>query len=101
MLDLQQVHPEAPLAELSPDVGQRLGVDDAGPQLGQVPLAAIGMAVVELVGDGQAQHGVAEKLQPLVGRQPAVFVGVAAVRQRQGQQFVGQLNPEGVEQSLP
>ena len=58
------------------------------------------MTVVELVGDGQAQHGVAEKLQALVGRQPAVLVGIAAVGQRQLEQLIGQLDPERVEQGL-
>ena len=80
------------------DVGQRLGVDDAGAQFGQIALRAIGVPVVELLGDGQPEHRVAQKLQPLVGRQPAVLVGVAAVRQRHGEQLVGQLDPEGLEQ---
>ena len=56
------------------------------------------MAVVELLGDGQPEHGVAEELQPLVGGQPAVLVGVAAVRQRDGQQFIGQVDAQRLEQ---
>ena len=54
------------------------------------------MAVKQLLGDGQPEHRVAEELQPLVGRQPAVLVGVAAVRQRHGEQLVGQLDPQGL-----
>ena len=47
------------------------------------------------------EDGVAEKLQALVGGQPAVLVGVAAVGQRQGQQLVGQVDAERVEQGSP
>src|SRR6478735_7819657 len=46
-------------AEFASDIGEGLGVDDAGSQLGQITLGAVGVAVVELLGDGQAQHGVA------------------------------------------
>ena len=39
------------------------------------------MAAVERLGDDEAEHRVAEELQPLVGGQAAVLVGVRAVRQ--------------------
>ena len=48
----------------------------------------------QLVGDGQPEHRIAEELEPLVGRKPAVLVGIAAVGQRQGEQFIGQLDAE-------
>ena len=56
------------------------------------------MPVIELLGDGQPEHRVAEELQPLVGGQPAVLVGVAAVRQRDGEQFIGQVHAQRLEQ---
>jgi DNA transposition AAA+ family ATPase len=37
--------------------------------------------VVQRVGDDEAEHGVAEELQSLVRREPAVLVGVRAVGQ--------------------
>jgi hypothetical protein len=37
------------------------------------------MGAVEMVGDHQPEHGVTEEFEPLVGRQPAVLVGVRAV----------------------
>ena len=66
--------------------------------LARSPSERSGWRWIELVGDGQPQHRIAEELQPLVGRQPAVLVGVAAVRQRQGEQLVGQLDTERLEQ---
>jgi hypothetical protein len=39
------------------------------------------VGAVERLGDDDAEHGVAEELQPLVGRQAAVLVGVRAVRE--------------------
>ena len=35
---------------------------------------------LELLGHDQSEHGVAEELQPFVGRQAAVLVGVGTVR---------------------
>ena len=94
----QQVGAQAVVGQMPPDVGQRVGVDDAGAQLGQITLGAVGVAVVELLGDGQPEHRVAEELQALVGGQPAVLVGVAAVRERDGEQFVGQVDTQRLEQ---
>src|SRR3954452_23910568 len=37
------------------------------------------MAAVELLGDDQTEHRVAEELQPLVGRKAAVLVGEGAM----------------------
>jgi hypothetical protein len=44
-------------------------------------LGQVGVVVVERGGDHDAEHGVAEKLQPLVGGQATVLVGVGAVGQ--------------------
>ena len=49
----QQVGTETVVGKGAADVGQRLGVDDAGAQFGQIALRAIGVPVVELLGDGQ------------------------------------------------
>ena len=69
-------------AEVAADVGQRPHVDDRGAQLGQLALGQVGVAAEQRVGDDQAEHRVAEELQPLVGRQAAVLVRERAVRQR-------------------
>ena len=86
------------VAEPPGDAGQRRHVDDRGTQLGQLPLGEVRLAAVELVGDDEAEHRVAEELQALVGRQPAVLVGEGPVGQRQPEQAVGQLDAEGVAQ---
>ena len=75
-------------------VGQRAGVDDRGAQLGQLALGEVGVGPVERLGDDDAEHRVAEELQPLVGGQPAVLVGVRAVGQ-------GALEQLGVERRVP
>src|SRR4029077_913087 len=62
---------------------------------------AVGVTVVELLGDGQPEHRVAEEHQALVGGQPAVLGGVDAVRQRDGEQVVGQVDTECLEQGCP
>ena len=48
----------------------------------------------QLVGDGQPEHRIAEKLEALVGRKSAMLVGVAAVGQCQCEQLIGQLDAE-------
>src|ERR1700751_1661287 len=58
------------------------------------------MTVEQLVGDGEAEHRVAEELQALVGGKPTVLVGVAAVGQRQRQQLVGQLDAQRLGQGF-
>jgi hypothetical protein len=58
---------EALLGQIPRDFGQRLGVDDARPQFGQISLRALGMSVEQFVGDGQPEDSVAKKLQTLVG----------------------------------
>ena len=95
-----QVRAEPVVAEPGGHPGQRVHVDHAGPQLGQLPLGQVRVVAVEPLGDDDAQHRVAQELQPLVGGQPAVLVGVGAVGQRQGEQLVGDLDPERREQRL-
>src|SRR6202021_1011566 len=80
------------------NLGQRLRIDHACTHFRQVALRALGVPVEQFVGHGQTQHGVTQKLQAFIGRQAAVFVGVAAVSQRQRQQLVGQIDLQGVKQ---
>ena len=69
-------------ADAAADLGERAGVDHGRAQLGQPALGQVGVAQVERLGDDDAEHRVTEELEPLVGRQPAVLVGVGPVRQR-------------------
>src|SRR6478735_6473438 len=85
------VHAEADRAG---DVGQRAGVHDGGPQLGQAALREVAMGEVERLGDHHAEHRVAQELQALVGRQVAVLVGVRPVGQGKQQQL-------GVQDRIP
>ena len=71
----------SPTPDAAADLGQRTGVDDGGAQLGQPALGEVRVGEVEGLGDDHAEDRVAEELQPLVGRQAAVLVGVGAVRQ--------------------
>ena len=80
--------------DVAADLGQGAGVDDGGAQLGQPALGEVGVGEVERLGDDDAEHGVTEELQPLVGRQPTVLVGVRAVRQ-------GALEQLGVQHRIP
>ena len=94
----QQVRADAAVAEPAGDAGQRGHVDHGGTQLGQLALGEVGLAAVELVGDDQAEHRVAQELQALVGGQAAVLVRERPVGQRQAEQAVGQGDAEGVVQ---
>ena len=84
----QQVRADAALAQPPGDPGQRGHVDHGGTQLGQLALGEVGLAAVELVGDDQPEHRVAQELQALVGRQAAVLVREGPVGQRQPEQPV-------------
>ncbi len=61
---------------------QRAGVDHRGAELGQPSLGEVGVVGVERLGHDDAEHGVAEELQPLVGGEPTVLVGEGPVRER-------------------
>ncbi len=68
--------------ESATHVRQRTRVDHRGPQLGQLAFGQVGVGAVQRVGDHQAEHGVPEELQALVGGQTAVLVRVRTVGQR-------------------
>jgi hypothetical protein len=90
-----EVGAEAVVAQRGRHPGQRVHVDDARAQLGELSLREVGVIPVQPLGDDDRQHRVAEELQPLVGGQPTVLVGVGPVGQRKRQQVVGDLDAEG------
>ncbi len=67
--------------ERARDLGERLGADDGGAQLGELALGQVGVTREQRVGDDEAQHRVAEELEALVVGDPAVLVRERAVRQ--------------------
>jgi hypothetical protein len=74
LLALAQAH-VGPELEPAGDAGQGPHVDHRGAQLGQLALGQVGILPEEGVRHDQAEHRVAQELQPLVGRQAAVLVG--------------------------
>jgi hypothetical protein len=94
----QKVRADPAVAQPPSDPGQRGHVHDRGTQLGQLALGEVRLAAVQLIGDDQAEHRVAQELQALVGRQAAVLVGEGPVGQRQPEQAVGQLDAQGIPQ---
>src|SRR5207253_10405091 len=64
-------------AELARQLGERLGAHQARAQPRELSLGQRGVAAVELLGDGAAEHAVAQEFEPFV-----VQRAVAAVRQR-------------------
>ena len=69
-------------ADAAADACQRPGADDGGAALGQVPFGQGGVVTVQRVGYGEPQNGVAQELEPFVGGDAAVFVGVGTVCER-------------------
>ncbi len=66
-------------------VGQRRGVHHRRPQLGQLTLGKIGVGVVDVRGDRQADNSITKELEPLVRFGVVVLGAVAPVREREGQ----------------
>ena len=64
------------------DAREGPGADDGGTALGQVPFGQRGVVTVQRVGDREPQNGVAQELEPFVGGNAAVFVGVGTVCER-------------------
>ncbi len=58
--------------ELGGHLGQRGRAHDRRPHLGQLALGQSRVGAEDVVGDDQAEHGVAEELEPLVGLVPGV-----------------------------
>jgi hypothetical protein len=89
-----EVRAEPVLPEGGGHSGEGVHVHDARPELGQLPLGQLGVVAVEPLGDDDREHRVAEELQALVGGQPAVLVRVRAVRERQGEELLGDLHTQ-------
>ena len=70
----------------------------AARSLASCPSGSSGWLAEQRVGDDQAQDGVAEELQALVGRQAAVLVGVRAMGQRALEQLGVDVDAERLEE---
>jgi hypothetical protein len=68
------------------DLSERDARDQGGAPLREVALVEVGVVAVELDRDGLAEDRVAEELEALVVRDPAVLVGEGAVRERELEQ---------------
>src|SRR5215218_4559853 len=89
-------------AELAGHLGEHVHVHRGRPQLGQLALGQVGEGPVDDVGHDQAEDGVAQELQALVGGQAAVLVGVAAVREGPDVQLLtAEADPEGLLDRCP
>src|SRR5262245_13898233 len=89
--------------DLPGDLGEHLTVDDRGAQLRQLALGHVGVLPEHVVGDDEAEDGVAQELESLVRHRVRVLGAVRAVRQRPvDQPRVTELEPQrGVEISGP
>ena len=86
--------------QVAGDGGQgRLG-DGGGAHLGELALGDLRVGAVEVLGDDDAQDGVAQELQTLVGGQAAVLVGVGTVGQGQIEQLGINARPPAVDEGL-
>ena len=66
--------------------------------LGQLALGQVGVLPVQTISDHDTEHGVAEELETLVGRQPTVLVSVGTVGQRKDEQLGVQSDAERAQQ---
>ncbi len=73
----------APQTEVGGPIGQIAGADQVSPQLGQHPLAQVGVPVEQIVAHHQLEHGISQKLEPLVGFGQSLLVGVGLMQQSQ------------------
>ncbi len=70
---------EIPQLELTSEPGQRLPADQGGPQVGQLPLLLVRVAVVEELAGHEAQHRVPQEFQALVVLEGKVGLGLVQV----------------------
>ena len=77
---------QAALAEATGDFGERMHVDDAGADLGELALGTVGVTLVEPLGHHHTEHRVAQEFQTFIGGQATVFIRVGPVRQREREQ---------------
>src|SRR5215211_601759 len=89
-------------AELAGHLGEHVHVHRGRPQLGQLALGQVREGAVDDVGHDQAEDGVTQELEALVGGQAAVLVGVAAVREGPDVQLLtAEADPEGLLDRCP
>ena len=83
--------------ELGGDDGARAPRDDVRTDLRQLPLGVLGEAVVEGARDHEAEHAVAEELEPLVRLDPVLGLGGMAedLLEPHGRQRVDQPRERG------
>jgi hypothetical protein len=72
--------------ELDGHLRQGGGRHDRRPDLGERPFGQLGVGAEQVVGDDDAEHGVAEELEPLVRRPAGVLGAPRPVHQRRSQQ---------------
>ena len=85
MTDSQKVANAAARAKM----GERLSLDQGGPQLRQLAFVNGGILAIEQVGDDEIENGVAEEFEPFIVARVAfalVFIDERAMRERLGQQ---------------
>ncbi len=86
-------------AELQGHVGQRRGVDDRGPDLGQLPFRQVGIGPEQELGDDEAENRIAQELEAFVGPDPGVFGAPRPMRQRlDGQRNIANDPPQAIGQ---
>src|SRR5579884_830292 len=85
-LALAEEHERAEL-DLGGQLGEDAGVDHRRPHLGQLALREVREGAVDVVGDDQAEDGVAQELQPLVRLERRVLGAERPVGQGAGQQL--------------
>ena len=67
--------------QIPSDTGKCARVDDGSAQFRQLSLREIWMLAEQRIRYDQTQDGVTEKLQPLIGRDPAILIGIRTVSQ--------------------
>ncbi len=76
----------APEPEVGGPVGQVASADQVSPQLGKHPLAQVAVSGEQVAAHHKLEHGVAEKLESLVGLGHPLLVGVGLMQQSQLEQ---------------
>ena len=85
--------------ELHGHLGQHAGVDHRGTHLGEGALGHVGVGAVAVLGHDEAEHGVTEELEALVGGDAARLRAPGAVRQGLDEEaVVAEIPPEAPRQ---
>ena len=87
-----------PQPEVAGQSRERIHIHNSRAHLGDIGLAALRELCVQLLGDRQSEHGIAEELEALVVRHVVILVREGTVRQSQPQHLVGELDPPCLQQ---